>query len=116
MGYDDSEGHRKRRQIPSNIRRENRHSPNRYMPTTVIFPRDSDEDPIEGVTREESDHGFSASFDVAFPYEEGDIVDVRVGFQRAWAEVKWTINVMDKKTLAGFQLHPEPGVPREERE
>lgn len=97
---------RKRRQFPSNIRGTDRHQPNTYMPETVIYPGDENGETITGVTREESEEGFSASFDPPFPYEEGDIVDVRVGYQRSWAKIVWTMKIMDKKILAGFKLHP----------
>lgn len=110
MSKDDDQPDKKRRKVPTNIRHEQRHKPYKYMPETFIYPEDGDEEPIEGVTREESKGGFSASFDMPFPYEEGDIVDVRVGYQRAWAEVVWTINVLDKKVLAGFRLHPKQNV------
>lgn len=110
MAEEEDKPSRKRRQLPSNIRSASRHKPNTYMPETVIYPGDEDGETITGVTREESDEGFSASFDPPFPYEEGDIVDVRVGYQRTWAEIVWTMDIMDKKILAGFKLHPNlPG-------
>lgn len=103
---DRDQPHRKRR-IPSNVRGEVRGEPHRYLPETLIYPRTKDGEPIRGITREESNSGFSATFDSPFPYDTGDIVDVRVGFRRAWAEVMWTMDVLDTKTIVGFRLHPD---------
>jgi hypothetical protein len=103
---DSSDSGRKRRKFPTNVRRENRHDPNPYMPQTVIYPSGDVKEAVEGVTREESKEGFSASFDLPFPYEEGDVVDVRVGYERVWAKIMWTMEIMEKKAMAGFQRHP----------
>jgi len=79
------------------------------MPQTYLFLSDDQE--IVGVTREESEHGFSASFDYPLPLEEGDIVDARVGYRRIWVEVIWKRNIMEKKTIAGFRFRSERNPP-----
>ncbi|MFB6357055.1 MAG: hypothetical protein ABEJ65_11140 [bacterium] len=87
-------------------REERRYGPYTYQPETIIEPDAPTEEQIHGVTRNESEHGFSATFDSPFPHEEGDVLDVRVGFRRTWAEVKWTRKVMEEKVIVGFHTHP----------
>lgn len=89
----------------SENRREAREKPYPYLPHVVINP---DGDPrITGFVRNVSKRGFSAEFEEGFPYSAGDVLDVRVGYQRAWAQVVWVETVFDSIIVAGFELHPE---------
>lgn len=99
----------KRRSSPDNIRNEPRHEPSKFLPRTYLFLEDS-EQPVVGITRDESDHGFSASFDYPVPVSEGELVDVRVGSRRVWAEVVWVRDIMEKKSLVGFRFHSSKDV------
>lgn len=89
----------------SDQRRESRDQPYPYLPHVVIDP-DSDSR-LTGFVRNVSRKGFSAEFETEFPYTVGDVLDVRVGYQRAWAEVVWKEEVFGSITVAGFELHPE---------
>jgi hypothetical protein len=89
-----------------NRRREHRKSPYFYDPYVVINP-ESPPKKIVGYVRNESRNGFSAQFNRDFPYRNGDIVDVRVGYQRAWAEVVWIEKLLNDLCVVGFRMHPE---------
>lgn len=87
-------------------RREERGEPYEYLPHVVVNPSGDPEVRITGFVRNESRNGFSAQFNVDFPYEPGDVLDVRVGYQRAWAQVVWVKPLMEDLCVAGFRLHP----------
>lgn len=87
-------------------RTEKRRGPYEYLPHVVINPSGPPEERTTGFVRNESRHGFSAQFDGVFPYENGDILDVRVGYQRAWAQVVWVKTLMSDLYVVGFRLHP----------
>lgn len=91
----------------THFRKEPRHSPYPYLPHVIIHPDKRSEKRITGTVRNESKNGFSALFGDGFPYEEGDILDVRVGFQRAWAKIIWVKKLTDELYVAGFRLHPK---------
>jgi hypothetical protein len=86
-------------------RREDRDSPYPYLPHVIIQP--DDERDVTGFIRNVSKKGFSAQFEQGFPYVEGDVLDVQVGFQRAWARVVWVEHVLENIDVVGFELHPE---------
>lgn len=91
-----------------NRRRERRHAPYDYLPYVEIFGEpDQPGEHLTGFVRNESRNGFSAQFNQPFPYEEGDVLDLRVGYQRAWARVAWVEGLTDELSVVGFQLHPE---------
>ncbi len=91
----------------SDRREEQRHHPYEYLPHVEIYETGrSSGDRLTGIVRNESQGGFSAQFDY-FPYDEGDVLDVRVGYQRAWAKVAWVQRLRADLIVAGFHLHPE---------
>lgn len=87
-------------------RSEPRREPYRYLPHVVINPSGDSEERLTGFVRNESRRGFSAQFQEGFPYETGDILDVRVGYRRAWAQVAWVKPLLNDLVVAGFRLHP----------
>lgn len=91
---------------PEDARGEKRREPYEYLPHVVINPSRDPEERTTGFVRDESRNGFSAQFNGEFPYEHGDILDVRVGYQRAWAQVVWVKTLMDNLYMVGFRLHP----------
>lgn len=91
----------------NNHRREERHPPYRYLPRAIVNPDAPEDERYEGFIRNQSRHGFSGQFDQSFPYVVGDIVDVQVSYERAWAKVVWVENVYDRVIIVGFRLHPE---------
>lgn len=90
----------------ANRRREYRKSPYFYDPHVVVNP-ETPTKKIVGYVRNESRNGFSAQFNQDFPYRTGDIVDVRVGYQRAWAEVVWIEQLLNDLFVVGFRMHPD---------
>jgi hypothetical protein len=89
-------------------RRHPRHEPYPYLPHVEILGDTARSLPRKvGFVRNESKSGFSAQFNESFPYEEGDILDVRVSYQRAWARVVWIQQVNEDLYVVGFRLHPE---------
>lgn len=88
-------------------RREKRSAPDPLLPDTVLNPAGPKEERVRGITKDWSEHGFSAAFHPSFPYEEGDVVDARCGFRRARARVAWKKTIMDKEILVGFKIPPE---------
>lgn len=89
----------------SEQRREPRQEPYPYLPHVIVNP-DGDER-ITGFVRNVSRNGFSAEFEEGFPFSRGDVLDVRVGYQRAWAKVVWIETVFGAIKVVGFKLHPE---------
>lgn len=95
------------RDLPSayDQRRDPRKEPYPYYPYVNIDP-DGDIE-LVGFVRNISQGGFSAEFEEGFPFSEGDVLDVRVGYQRAWARVVWIEKVVDSIEVVGFELHPD---------
>jgi hypothetical protein len=92
---------------PEDERDEERFEPDPLLPDTIINPDGPGEEKMRGITKDWSNHGFSAAFKPPFPYEEGDIIDARCGFRRARAKVVWKRSIMDKEVLVGFKMPPE---------
>lgn len=89
----------------SENRREPREKPYPYLPHVIVNPEGDQR--IAGFVRNVSRKGFSAEFEEGFPFAEGDVLDVRVGYQRAWAKVVWVETVFGSIKVVGFELHPE---------
>ncbi|MFB6344759.1 MAG: PilZ domain-containing protein [bacterium] len=88
----------------SNERTEPRKKPYPYLPYVNVEPNRSPS--VTGFIRNVSRNGFSADFEDGFPYVKGDVLDVRVGYQRAWARVVWVKTVYDTTKIVGFEMHP----------
>lgn len=88
-------------------RSETRQHPYKYYPYVVIYPDRNEQNQVKGYLRNESKNGFSAEFEVEFPFVEDDVVDCKVGFQRAWARIVWIEKILSELYVVGFELHPE---------